>query len=208
MAGRNRCSVESRVRSGWAIGFGLAVLAVAWSVAADAVAQQVPFPFKRGPRIVVQPSGDPNEEQTAEGVFHGDRETRKQLKKAKQLLKDGRFSEALPLLDDILESSQDYFDSTEANQVARNGLKSEAQRLIGEQSAEGLKAYELLFGAKAERLLADALAAGDITAVAEVARRYFHTRAGYDGTLLLGRHQLDRHEPLAAERGFSPLLRT
>src|SRR5437899_3295687 len=123
MAGRNRCSVESRVRPGWAVGFGLAILAVAWGTAGDAVAQQVPFPFKRPPRIIAQPSGDPNEEQTAEGVFHGDRETRKQLKKAKQLLKDGRFSEALPLLDDILESSQDYFDSTEPNQVARNGLK-------------------------------------------------------------------------------------
>ena len=208
MAGRNRCSVESRVRSGWVVGFGLALLAVAWSAAADAVAQQVPFPFKRGPRMVAQPSGDPNEEQTAEGVFHGDRETRKQLKKAKQLLKDGRFSEALPLLDDILESSQDYFDSTEANQVARNGLKSEAQRLIGEQSAEGLKAYELLFGAKAERMLADALAAGDMTAVAEVARRYFHTRAGYDATLLLGRHQLDHNEPLAAALCFQRLLGT
>ena len=62
---------------------------------------------------------DANEQQTTEGVFHGDRETRKQLKKAKKLLDDGRFSEALPMLDDILESSQDYFDSTEENQVAR-----------------------------------------------------------------------------------------
>jgi outer membrane protein assembly factor BamB/tetratricopeptide (TPR) repeat protein len=184
-------------------------LAVVWSAAADAIAQQVPLQFKVRPqRFVGQPNADPNEEQSAEGVFHGDRETRKQLKKAKQLLKDGRYSEALPLLDDILESSQDYFDSTEQNQVARNGLKSEAQRLIGEQSAEGLKAYELLFGAKAERMLADALAAGDMTAVAEVARRYFHTRAGYDATLLLGRHQLDHNEPLAAALCFQRLLGT
>ena len=151
---------------------------------------------------------DGSEEQTTEGVFHGDRETRKQLKKAKKLLEDGRFSEALPLLDDILESSQDYFDSTQENQVARNGLKSEAQRLIGSQSAEGLKAYEMLFGAKAERMLADALAAGDMTTVAEVGRRYFHTRAGYDATLLLGRYQLDHNEPLAAALCFQRLQAT
>ena len=39
-----------------------------------------------------------------------------------------------------------FFDGAEPNQIARNGLKSEAQRLIGEQSGEGLKAYELMRG--------------------------------------------------------------
>lgn len=183
--------------------------AVTCLLVGDAIAQQVPLQFRVRPKIVGpgQP-GDPNEDQSAEGVFHGDREVRKQLKKAKQLLKDGRYSEALPLLDDILEKSQDFFDGAEPNQVARNGVKSEAQRLIGEQSAEGLKAYELLFGPKAERMLSDALTAGDMTAVAEVARRYFHTRAGYDATLLLGRHQLDHDEPLAAALCFQRLLTT
>ena len=65
--------------------------------AADLQAQLPPgqFQFRRGVR---QPPVDGAEEQTAEGVFHGDRETRKQLKKAKKLLEDKRFSEALPLL--------------------------------------------------------------------------------------------------------------
>ncbi len=145
-------------------------------LATDVVAQQIPVQIRVRGGLPGQPVVDGSEEQTTEGVFHGDQETRKQLKKAKKLLEDGRFSEALPLLDDILESSQDYFDSTQENQVARNGLKSEAQRLIGSQSAEGLKAYELLFGAKAERMLADALAAGDMAAVAEVGRRCCRTR--------------------------------
>ena len=184
----------------------IVALALVWSMAADLHAQQVPPQFRIRRGGIGQPVIDGSEEQTAEGVFHGDRETRKQLKKAKKLLEDKRYSEALPLLDDILESSQDYFDITEENQTARNGLKSEAQRLIGKQSGEGLSAYEMLYGAKAERMLADALAAGDLSAVAEVARRYFHTRAGYDATLLLGRHQLDHNQPLAAALCFQRLL--
>ncbi len=174
--------------------------------AADVSAQLPPGAFRVRRGGLGQPMVDGAEEQTAEGLFHGDRETRKQLKKAKKLLEDKRFSEALPLLDDILESSQDYFDITEENQTARNGLKFEAQRLIGEQSPEGLQAYETLFGAKAERMLSDALSAGDLSAVAEVARRYFHTKAGYDATLLLGRHQLDHDQPLAAALCFQRLL--
>ena len=66
----------------------------------------------------------------------------------------------------------------------------------------------MLFGAKAERMLADALTASDISGVAEVARRYFHTRAGYDATLLLGRYQLDHNEPLAAALCFQRLQTT
>jgi outer membrane protein assembly factor BamB/tetratricopeptide (TPR) repeat protein len=203
MAGEHRRLELSRLRWNWGAGVAIGALAVFSFTAGDLFAQQPPLRFRPRP----QANGDPNEDQTADGVFHSPeaRDIQKQLKKAKQLLRDGRYAEGLPLLDDILEKSQDYFDSVEQNQVARNGLKSEAQRLIGEQPADGLKSYETLFGAKAERMLADALTAGDMTAVAEVARRYFHTRAGYEATLLIGRHQLDHNEPLAAALCFQRL---
>ena len=150
-----------------------------------------------------------NSDDTLEGVFGPpDRETLKHLDKAKQLSQDGRYSESLQLLDDILESSQDYFFRPEDGNSSHRGLKAEARRLISGQPPEGLKAYELLFGAKAQRMLDDALKLGDMNAVAEVARRYFNTQAGYQATLLLGRYNLDHNQPLAAALCFQRLQET
>ena len=42
------------------------------------------------------------------------------------------------------------------------------------------------------------MTAGDLAKLTEVSRRYFHTKAGYEATLLLGRYQLDQGRPLAA----------
>ena len=197
-----------RVAAAWLpAGLGIFAAAIAWSIAAPAPAQIPPqIQLKVGGGIQAQPNA--NADQTTAGVFRDSRETRLRLKKAKQLLKDGRFSEALPMLDDILEGEQDFFDRTQNHQIARNGLKSEARRLIGAQSPEGLKAYELLFGPKAQQMLAEALSADDMAGVAEVARRFFDTQAGYEATLLLGRHQLDHNEPLAAALCFQRLQAT
>ena len=160
--------------------------------------------INRGAR---QPGSD-NSDDTLEGVFGPpDRETLKHLDKAKQLSQDGRYSESLQLLDDILESSQIFFRPEDGNSSHR-GLKAEARRLISGQPPEGLKAYELLFGAKAQRMLDDALKVGDMNAVAEVARRYFNTQAGYQATLLLGRYNLDHNQPLAAALCFQRLQET
>ncbi len=159
-------------------------------------------------RTARQPGAD-NSDDTLEGVFGPpDRETLKHLDKAKQLSQDGRYSESLQLLDDILESSQDYFFRPEDGNSSHRGLKAEARRLISGQPPEGLKAYELLFGAKAQRMLDDALKLGDMNAVAEVARRYFNTQAGYQATLLLGRYNLDHNQPLAAALCFQRLQET
>ena len=119
-----------------------------------------------------------------------DRETLKHLDKAKQLSQDGRYSESLQLLDDILESSQDYFFRPEDGNSSHRGLKAEARRLISGQPPEGLKAYELLFGAKAQRMLDDALKLGDMNAVAEVARRVFQHASRLSGHPALGPVQL------------------
>src|SRR5262249_19156345 len=70
---------------------------------------------------------------------------------------------------------------------------------------EGQKAYELQFGAKANQLLSAAATAGDIATIEQVARLYFHTQAGYQATLLLGRHHLDHSQPMAAATCFERL---
>ncbi|MBL8830387.1 MAG: hypothetical protein JNM18_25650, partial [Planctomycetaceae bacterium] len=91
------------------------------------------------------------------------------------------------------------------SQMVNRSLKSEAQRLIGELPAEGREAYELQFGADAQRLLDAAARSGSISGLAEVSRRFFHTKAGLEATELLGTCLLERGQPQAAAFCFQRL---
>ena len=54
-------------------------------------------------------------------------------------------------------------------------------------------------------MLTAAASTGDTAKIEEVARRFFHTQAGYQATLLLGRRLLDHNRPLAAAECFRRL---
>ncbi|MFH1265111.1 MAG: PQQ-binding-like beta-propeller repeat protein [Planctomycetota bacterium] len=84
-------------------------------------------------------------------------------------------------------------------------LKSEAERLLGRMSHRGRDLYELQYGARARQMLTDAAAAGDAAALAEVSRRFFHTRAGGEATFLLGLYHLDHGRPLAGALALARL---
>ena len=77
-------------------------------------------------------------------------------------------------------------------------LKTEAQRLLGAMPDKGRELYELKFGADARLGARQRLEARDIQKLVEVTRRYFHTDAGYEAMMLIGRHYLDQGRPLAA----------
>ena len=85
-----------------------------------------------------------------DGVFLPvDRDTTRQWERAKQLLDDGRYSDSITLLDEILQRSEDFFFQTPTDkQSSFPSLKAKAQRLIGEMPPEGRQAYELQFGAQ------------------------------------------------------------
>ncbi len=93
-----------------------------------------------------------------------------------------------------------------SSQYVARSLKSEAQRLIGEMPVEGREAYELQFGAEAQRLLDAAARTGQVNGLAEVSRRFFHTKAGHDATELLGTCLLERGQPQAAAFCFQRLI--
>src|SRR5262249_393767 len=116
------------------------------------------------------------------------------------------YSDAVTLLDEILQRSDDFFFKPQPEKPLYRSLKAEAQQLIGKMPAEGRQAYELQFGARAQQMLVVAADSGDINKLEEIARRYFHTQAGYQATLLLGRHYLDHNRPLAAALCFQRLL--
>ena len=126
-----------------------------------------------------------------------DRAVLQQLSGAKELLRQGRYGEAARRLGGVVEASEDYFIPHGDGSAVFRSLKAEANRLIGKMPASGRESYELQYGPRAKQLLDQAIARGDAGGLAEVSRRFFHTQAGYQATLLLGLDNLDRGNPLA-----------
>jgi outer membrane protein assembly factor BamB/tetratricopeptide (TPR) repeat protein len=168
---------------------------------------------KAAGRAEADPPEAPEESppQTPEGqnVFAPpDREMLRLLSKARQLADQGRHAEAVRCLGAILESPQDYFFRPVAGDPSAQSLKAEAQRLLGRMPDRGRQLYELQYGARARQMLAEAVAAGDADRLADVSRRFFHTRAGYEATLLVGLHHLDHGRPLAGALALERLQQT
>ncbi|MBC7822114.1 MAG: PQQ-binding-like beta-propeller repeat protein [Planctomycetaceae bacterium] len=119
------------------------------------------------------------------------------LRLLQTLLDDGAETDDAPETDDV------FLDTPAGERrVVGHSLRGEARRLIGGMSAQGRQAYELLYGKGARVQLDAALADGDWPEVEEVARRFFHTSAGYDATITLGLRELDLGEPMAAASRF------
>jgi outer membrane protein assembly factor BamB len=137
------------------------------------------------------------------------------LTRARQAISAQRYNVAVEELgailapdgDDFLDLDvdQDYFITPQNAGGAMPSLKTEAQRIIGAMPTAGRDLYELRYGAAARAELDEAMRADDITRLTEVTRKYFHTRAGYEATLLLGRRHLDEGRPLAAAFCFQRL---
>ena len=154
-------------------------------MAADALGQPTPRDQRRRGQAV-------------EGaVLTSDRDMVKKLADARKLLEEGRFGEAIRNLDSILEAPEDSFFQPDKKSPVHRSLKAEAQRLLGELPPEGRELYELQYGARASKMLDEALAANDPERLAEVSRRFFHTRSGSQATYLLGLHHLSHGQPLA-----------
>ncbi len=144
------------------------------------------------------------------------RELRQELAKARESLGEKQYSDALARLDAILDGSrelglditEDFFleGEGETEEVARHSLKTEAINLLGSMPEAGREVYELKHGATARLMLDAAVGELDSEKLAEVSRRFFHTQAGYEATMLLGRIYLERQRPFAAALCFSRIV--
>ena len=119
------------------------------------------------------------------------------LRLLQTLLDDGTETDEAPETDDVFLEPP-----AGERRVAGHSLKGEARRLIGGMSAQGRQAYEVLNGKGARQQLEAALAEGHWSKTEDVARRFFHTSAGYDATITLGLRELDLGEPIAAASRF------
>jgi hypothetical protein len=142
---------------------------------------------------------DPASDAADDGVFlPTDRELERTLDKARRLLAEGRWSDAATLFDEILAAPRDAFGSASPRRTTSRSLKTEAWAVLQEQPRAGRDAYELLFSARADRRLADAVAADDIDAIVDVARRWFATPAGRRAAVIAATTALEAGQPAVA----------
>lgn len=134
-------------------------------------------------------------------------DVRKPLMRARKAIAEGRYDDAALTLGQLLTSetlddaeAQDYFllGPDEDQPSGQMRLKAETHRLLASLPAEGRQAYELQFGAHARALLDEAVSEGSLDKLADVIRKFLHTRAGYEASILAGRFELGRGRPMSA----------
>ena len=166
---------------------------------------------------VAQIPGSKDKTQLRNVFLPAPRMLRQNLTRAKKALDEQRYSDAVLELGALLTASrtetgdldgQDYFVGQVSDGKPLASLKAQALKLLGSMPAKGRELFELQYGVDARNILEQAVSSGDIEKLNEVTRRYFHTKAGYEAALLLGRHHLDRGEPLAAALSFKRVAET
>lgn len=127
-----------------------------------------------------------------------DRELRQLIEGAKEAIQLQNYGDAVDALNQLLVDPQleDYFLGRPGD-ATQMSLKADAHRLLGSMPPAGRAAYEQKFGHEARRLLNEAVEKADPELLSQVARMYFHTQAGMEAAMLLGRYHLNRGRPLA-----------
>ncbi|MEZ6070957.1 MAG: PQQ-binding-like beta-propeller repeat protein [Pirellulales bacterium] len=131
-------------------------------------------------------------------VFPKDRESVRLLGRSRELIAEGRYAEATQSLGRLMHLDDDFFFQPDESLPTHQSVRSEAARLLDQLPERGRQFYELQFGAEARNELEQALEAGDIEAIAETARRYFHTDAGFEASYLVALDHIDHGRPLLA----------
>lgn len=179
---------SSERHSAFRLGFflGMALLAGAASVVARPAAAQLFNPSR------------PSSEESDNVFIVPDRELRQLIDGAKEAIDQERYGDAVDALNALLVDPQmeDYFLSA-PGAATQLSLKAEARKLLGNMPPAGREAYEQKFGHDAREMLNQAIQEGNPEKLSQVARLYFHSQAGMEAAMLLGRLHLNRGRPLA-----------
>lgn len=169
------------------------------------------------------PFGAPMRE-SDESVLLAPRSLLRLLREGETAISEQRYAEAIEALGILFADEgegipedirgQDFFLEPESTSDRQPGilgfyvktLKGEALRMLGALPEAGRELLEIQFGVTARQLLDQAVANRDLEGIAEVARRYPFTFAGYDAQILMARRWLTEGSPLAAAAIFQTLL--
>jgi len=146
----------------------------------------------------VEPAGDTDPELEPAVILASDRGRERQFDRARRLVADGRWSDAATICDELLADEQDAFLSPAAAGRTGGSIRSATAALVARLPRPGRDAYLLLFRGRAEKQLADAIAAADHDRILAVARRWFHTPAGRQAAVIAAVTALEAGQPLAA----------
>ncbi|MCP3690995.1 MAG: PQQ-binding-like beta-propeller repeat protein, partial [Planctomycetaceae bacterium] len=108
-------------------------------------------------------------------------------------------------LGQILTAKSDHTFQPDRDIPLSRGLKAAAEEVVGNMPAAGREAYQLHFGAQAQRLLDEATEQGQTALLTRISHQFFHTAAGAEATYLLGTHYLDQNHPLRGAMYFQRL---
>ena len=111
------------------------------------------------------------------------REVLRGLEQARSLLAAKRYSEAVERLQEVLESSEDYFVVGEDGGTLRS-LKAEALRLLRQSPSEAREIYRLRYATRAKKLLDEAVQGRQIEELFRIASTYPLTEAGQFAAIL------------------------
>ncbi|MCE5328114.1 MAG: PQQ-binding-like beta-propeller repeat protein [Planctomycetaceae bacterium] len=113
------------------------------------------------------------------------------LAQAQTLIKQGKFREALDILQPLIDQSDGGFVAIEEGRRFIS-LARKANDVIGSMNEQGLELYRSLMGPKAQRLFEDARRGGDLNALRRVAWQYAHTVHGREALMMLAALSFDR----------------
>lgn len=149
------------------------------------------------------------DEQALDQILLAPRPLTRLLREGKLAIDEKRYSDGIAALgallleepredlpDDALH--QDFFTEPAGDGYYKTSVRGEALRLLGSIPEEGRKTLEIQYGVAARQALDAAIAARNIDAIVEVTRKYYHTEAGYDASVLLAQDKLIRGFPIAA----------
>ncbi len=107
------------------------------------------------------------------------------------------------LLDDPSNKLVEWTDPlSKDRKPKKESIKIVVNKLIGRFSKQGRDFYQREVGPTADQKLKEAMERGDVRQISDVSLRYFHTKAGAEATLWMGRNHLDRGRYNAAAETF------
>ena len=158
-----------------------------------------------------------------DSVVVPDRTLSRRLEQADRLFEAGRSAEAAQLLGGILESADFSFRVPEKTDKKEEGEEEEKEKTairtlrqtINDYIIDRLRtlpkeardSYAFQFEPTAKRLLDDAVAAGSLDDIQQVARKYFPTSSGAAATFIVGLTQFERGDYAAASLTLDRLQR-
>ena len=144
------------------------------------------------------------------------RDLRRQIDRAEQALQQGRESDALELLWQVLHGARatgpdspprqdDYFLAATEHGTSAQSMRRYAAELVRGLSDAGREAYQLRVDVDARAALDRAMQQRDLEAVRHVVRAFRLSDAAAEALLLLARSELDAGHPRAAMRHLQQL---